>query len=196
MNAPSTRLILASTSPRRAQLLRESGYRFTVVPPAPDRPTPPAGASPWETARRISREKAESVAASVTDGVILAADTVVALGDELHGTPIDRDDARRILSVLAGSTHQVITAITLIRMPGHVVRTDHDVTSVRMRAMSSAEMEAYLDGGDWRGKAGAYGIQDANDAFVERMEGSYSNVVGLPLDLLARMLAELNRHGG
>lgn len=196
MSASTTRLILASTSPRRAQLLREHGYEFTVVPSAPDHPTPPSGAPPWQTAQRISREKAESVTATVTQGVIIAADTVVALGNDVHGTPIDRDDARRILTALAGSTHEVITAITLIRMPGHAVYTDHDVTRVRMRPMSSAEMEAHLDGGDWRGKAGAYGIQDTNDAFVERMEGSYSNVVGLPLELLARMLAELDRSGG
>lgn len=199
------RLILASASPRRAALMRERGYEFEVLVPPLDEPTanwqsakmPTRNAAPKRFAEALSYFKARSVASEVQRGLILAGDTVVALGGQLFGKPVDRDDARAILSAITGTTHEVITGVTLLDAASadwhsasgrRMIR--HDLTAVTMRAMSEREMEEYLDSGAWEGKAGAYGIQDRGDAFVTRIEGSFTNVVGLPMELLAEMLAE------
>jgi septum formation protein len=185
-------LILASVSPRRAELLREHGYAFRVHPPPYDEPDmEDVRVPPRQHAEAVSFFKARGVAAQYRDGIVLAADTVVAYRGHLFGKPIDADDARCILSVLGGTTHEVITGVTLIDAASGRRRIDHDVTRVTMRAMTPAEMDAYIAGRAWEGKAGAYGIQDHGDAFVERIDGSFSNVVGLPMELLGRMLGAL-----
>lgn len=183
------RLILASASPRRAELLREHGYRFRVVPsPLPEPESLGLDQTPAALAAELSAFKAEAVARVVQEGLILAADTVAAIGDRVFGKPADRDDARRILGSLAGTSHHVITGLTLLDAATGRCATRADTTVVVMRRLSEAEMEGYLDTGAWEGKAGAYGIQDYGDAFVERVEGSFTNVVGLPMELLAEML--------
>jgi septum formation protein len=171
-------------------LLREHGYTFrVVVPPAEepkgfDRPM-----SPPELAAALSAFKARAAAELVGEGLILAADTVAAKGDQVFGKPADRADARRILSALGGTRHEVHTGVTLLDARSGGIDTRVDTTVVVMRPLNEGEIEAYLDTGAWVGKAGAYGIQDHGDAFVERIEGSFSNVVGLPMELLKRMLA-------
>ena len=184
-------ILLASQSPRRAGLLREAGIAFETIGPKYEEP-PVHGwrFSPPEYAEAVSYFKARSVAADHPERLILAADTVVALGSELFGKPADRDDAGRILSTLGGTTHCVVTGVTLLEPATGRRMIRHAVTQVTMRRMSDEEREAYLNGGDWQGKAGAYGIQDQGDAFVERTEGSFTNVVGLPVELLGEMLAE------
>ena len=132
------------------------------------------------------------MAALVGTGCVLAADTIAALGNRVFGKPADRDDARRILQSLSGTTHQVITGVTLLDAASGAWLIRHDSTDVTMRRLAEREVEDYLDGGEWMGKAGAYGIQDKGDAFVERIEGSFTNVVGLPMELLARMLEEFS----
>ncbi|MBN1490810.1 MAG: septum formation protein Maf [Phycisphaerae bacterium] len=185
------RLILASASPRRAELLRENGYAFDVRPPPyeePDAESPRLSAT--EHAEALSFYKARSVAETLPAGLVLAADTVVAHQDRIFGKPEDADDARSILSSLTGTTHEVITGVTLLDAATGSRLIRHDVTRVTMRPMPPAAMDKYIASKAWWGKAGAYGIQDHGDAFVEQIDGSFSNVVGLPMELLAEMLEE------
>ncbi len=199
-------LILASTSPRRAELLRDAGYAFTVVTPPlhePDQIGP--GVPPAQQAEALSFFKARSVTHQVCEGLILAADTIVASAGQVFGKPADLHEARKILQALSGTTHQVVTGVTLLDAASRRRLIQHDITRVTMRTLAPEALERYLDSGAWEGKAGAYGIQDRADPFVARIQGSFSNVVGLPLELLERMLAEWaeatesvpgSRHGG
>ncbi len=188
------RLILASSSTRRRQLLARICSDFDIITPAIGE-VRRAGEAPLAYARRLSREKA-AVVLAMLDGapaLIIAADTIV-LGQagELLEKPRDAADARRMLSALRARAHQVITAITLQRIGcAQRVITRHALTTVTMRDYSDAEIAAYIASGDPFDKAGAYAIQ--NEAFhpVARIEGSYSNVVGLPLDEVRAALSEL-----
>jgi MAF protein len=185
------RLILASASPRRAQLLQDFGFSFDIIPaPDDEPPVPEKHENPAQGVERISLAKAHSVARKVNNGLILAGDTIATLGNRVIGKPADRGHAEQILRALMGTTHQVITALTLLDAGSGKAMTRYDVTLVHMRRLSNEEMEAYLDSGEWKGKAGAYGIQDRGDKFVEQIEGSFTNVVGLPVALLHRMLEE------
>ena len=169
--------------------MTEAGYRFTVVEPPLAEPNISRSAlSPEECAEALSYFKARSVRPVVDMGLIIGADTVVALNDQIYGKPTDLNDARRILQRLSGTQHRVITGLTLLDACTNDRRVVHDVTYVAMRPMQTDELERYLASGAWRGKAGAYGIQDQADAYVDALEGSYSNVVGLPLELLADQL--------
>ncbi len=188
------RLILASASPRRAELLREHGYDFTVVESPLIEPAEfTDDVSPVERAESSSYFKAKSVVGIVEDAWILAADTIATVDGRVFGKPADRSDARTILQSLSGTTHQVITGVTLLDASNGARLIRHDSTDVVMRELSAAEIEDYLDSNAWEGKAGAYGIQDKGDAFVERIEGSFTNVVGLPMELVAQMLDEFSR---
>lgn len=188
------RLILASASLRRAELLRSHGYDFTVIESPLAEPVDfPDDVSPVERARSSSYFKAKSVAGLAGDGWVLAADTIAAWEGRVFGKPADHDDARRILQSLSGTTHQVITGVTLLDASSGVKLIRHDSTDVIMRRLTKSEIEDYLDSGAWEGKAGAYGIQDKGDAFVECIEGSFTNVVGMPMELVARMLDEFAR---
>lgn len=186
MSSP-TSFILASRSPRRVQLLREAGCSFEVDPADIDEPIAELLEQlrePALVARQLARRKALCVAKRHPRKAVLGADTVVALNGELLGTPVDRADAERIIRKLSGSAHDVITAVCLARLDPHQLRVEHDITRVHMRAMTEAEIQSHLDSGNWQGKAGAYGLQD-NDPFVTKIEGSWSNVVGLPVELIA-----------
>ena len=188
-------LILASASPRRAELLREHGYEFEIIrSPLPEPVEFARELSSVERAEASSDFKAQSVAKLVAVGWILAADTIASLSGHVFGKPVDRDDARRILQSLSGTTHQVITGVTLLDASDGSTLTHHDSTDVTMRRLMEREIEDYLDSGVWGGKAGAYGIQDQGDAFVERIDGSFTNVVGLPMELVKRMLDEFARN--
>lgn len=183
------RLVLASGSPRRAELMREYGYDVEIIEPPVDEPAGLSGtASVYELARAVSHFKAQAVAPLAPDAWIMAGDTIAALDGTLFGKPRDRADAERILSAIAGTTHEVITGVTLLDAETGARQIEHDVTRVTMRPLGDHQMEAYLDTGAWQGKAGAYGIQDRGDAFVESIEGSFTNVVGFPMELVAHML--------
>ena len=185
------RLILASASPRRVSLMREYGFEVEVIKPPLEEPVCLGeDLTPAQQAEALSYFKARSVATLVGEGLILAGDTIVSLSGRIFGKPLDRDDARAILSALAGTTHHVITGVTLLDAATGVRLVRHDSTAVTMRHLSTHELEAYLDTGAWRGKAGAFGIQDHGDPFVERIDGSFTNVVGLPMELISRMLGE------
>ena len=182
-------LILASSSPRRQLLLKEQGYSFVAISPPVEEQPPPPGADAASYAMETSLLKAKSVAAITRSALILAADTVVSLNNTIFGKPQNRDDARRILETLSGTTHQVLTGLTLLDAASERADTRFDTTSISMRKMSETELNEYLDSGKWIGKAGAYGVQDQGDLFVGGLKVSFSNVVGLPLELLGTMLS-------
>ena len=184
------RLVLASASPRRREMLEERGYAFEVVIPPLNEPAELAGRpTAARMAEALSFYKARSVADHMEHGIVLAADTVVALEGRLFGKPVDRDDARRIIRSLAGTAHDVITGVTLLDAASNRRAIESDTTVVVMKPLSDEQIETYLDTLAWQGKAGAYGIQDHGDTFVERYEGSFTNVVGLPIDLTIRLLS-------
>lgn len=186
-------IILASQSPRRSDLLAEAGIAFEAVNPRYEEPsTDGLHVNPAAFAQSASYYKAASLADDYPDRFILGADTVVAVGNRLFGKPADINDARDILTALMGVTQQVITGVTLLHPASDRRLIAHDITNVTMRRMSNEELETYLAGGDWQGKAGAYGIQGEADRFVEKCEGSYSNVVGLPIELVKRMLRKFS----
>ena len=183
-------IILASQSPRRAELLRTAGVAFEAVSPRCEEPDPAVWPGPPVAyAELAARLKAQSVGQDYPERVILAADTIVVLDGSIIGKPADQADARRILTRLSGTAHRVITGVTVLQPAAGREAIRHAVTLVRMRALSEAELHAYLAGGQWAGKAGAYGIQDEGDPFVTVVEGGFSNVVGLPVDLVLDMLA-------
>jgi septum formation protein len=188
--ARQRRLVLASASPRRRQLLREAGYEFAVFPANIDEDSFP-NLMPIELARHLSFEKAKTVAARFPQDVVLAADTVVAFGDRPLSKPEDAEDARRMLTLLSGTTHLVITGVTLMQKESEVQQTRAAMSAVRMRVLTPAEIDQYIATGQWEGKAGGYGIQD-QDPFVTKMSGSHSNIVGLPMELVEKMLSDVN----
>lgn len=186
------RLILASASPRRRSLLSEAGYRFEVVSPDVDETMPP-GMPPAEAAVEVARRKARAVALSAADALILAADTIVVTpAGEVLGKPADEADARAILGRLSGTTHTVITGVYIIdtatgRAAGRAVET-----RVAFGGMTAAEIDAYVASGEAMGKAGAYAIQETGDRFVREVMGSFSNVVGLPMEAVEEMLGQFD----
>jgi len=184
-------LTLVSNSPQRIELLRQAGYRFDVVRPRLHEPEEkPQRLSAAQHAQALAYFKARSVADQLHDRLLLGADTVVAVGGQVLGKPAGRDDARRMLRLLTRTPHEVITGVALLAPALDRRVIADEVTRVTMRPLSDEELETYLDGGAWRDKAGAYGLQAGADAFVDRIDGSYSNVIGLPLELLARLLKQ------
>ncbi len=181
-------LILASNSPRRQQLLRNAGFQFEVRPSKIQEIRHP-GETPENFARRAAREKALDVAASsLPDSLVLGADTVVVVGGEILGKPAGPEDASRMLHMLSGSNHHVVTGVCLIRAPDRVEALEHETTLVTFRPLGEREILDYVQSGESFGKAGAYGIQGLASKFVARIEGCYFNVVGLPVALVYEIL--------
>jgi septum formation protein len=178
------RLVLASRSPRRAELLRAAGFEFSVRVAKVDE-TPQEGEPAREYVLRLAAEKARAVTAD-DDEIVLAADTTVVLGSEIMGKPRDEADAARMLRALAGERHEVITGICLRRGVREVC--DIAATAVWFAELSEGEIADYVASGEPMDKAGAYGIQGLASRFIERIEGSYTNVVGLPVALTYRLL--------
>jgi septum formation protein len=183
------RLLLASSSPQRRQLLAAAGYAFEVQPPDPAAECGVcSGETPPQLVARLAGQKAASVAGTIDVGLVLGCDTVAECCGQILGKPRDREDARQMLTQLAGREHRVYSGLCLWRRPDDVRRTEVDVTRLVMDPLDPARIEEYLATDAWKGKAGAFGYQDGLD-WVHVVEGSESNVVGLPLELLARMLA-------
>lgn len=182
------RIVLASASPRRRELLASLGLEFDVVVADVDE-------SQFNTDRpRIdvlesARAKAREVARRIDDGLVIGADTMVVLGDRVFGKPVDREHAREIIQALSGRAHVVLTGVAIIDVGSGREVAEVDETRVVFREIADGELELYLDSPDPYDKAGAYGIQSSGGQFVERVEGDYFNVVGFPLTRLARMLA-------
>ena len=193
------RLILASASPRRRELLGLLGLPFEVVPGRYDESALAAdGLTPAEYVTRLARGKAAEVAARTQgDALILGADTTVILDGLTLNKPADPADARRMLRLLSGRTHQVYTGLCLVPVVNGVLgepQTDHAVTAVTFDALTDGAIAAYVATGEPQDKAGAYGIQGKALSFIPGIQGDYFNVVGLPVFLLCKMLAQFGVH--
>ena len=185
---PSARMILASESPRRRELLAAVGVPFRVVPSGIDE-VPRAGESPLRFVRRAALDKGEAVAERYPSSFVLSADTIVLAGGRILGKPRDRAEARRMLSRLAGHEHKVHTAICLLCRERGYRDLATEVTRVRFRPLTAAEIAAYARTGECDDKAGAYAAQGAGMLLIDRVAGSFSNVVGLPMTRVVAMLA-------
>jgi septum formation protein len=179
-------LILASSSPRRQELLQEIGVPFQVHAANINEDQRP-GEAPMEYALRLAREKAQVVLAQYPQSYVLGADTIVVLRGEVLGKPIDHADAARMLRLLSGRAHEVTTAVSLIAT-GTLEETRASTTKVYFREIAEAEIQQYVAGGEPMDKAGAYAIQGGASRWTDRIEGEFSNVVGLPLSLVTEML--------
>jgi len=180
-------LVLASASPRRAELLRGAGIEFDVTPADVDETVHP-GERPDAYVRRVAAAKARAVAARARERVVLAADTTVVIDDIMLGKPVDDNDAKRMLCLLSGRTHDVLTAVAVFRAGMDESLVDVERTEVEFAPLTEFEIDWYVATGEPRDKAGAYAIQGYASRFVTRIDGSYSNVVGLPIALVYEML--------
>jgi len=185
------KLVLASASPRRAEILRSANIPFTVLSSAVDE-TPLPGETASDLVRRLAAAKADLVAArAVGPAIVIAADTVVALEGAILGKPRTSEDARQMLEKLSGRTHSVITGVALIRLPDVERREFVEQTQVHFTSLSNEEIVQYLSSGEPFDKAGSYAIQGIGGRFIPRIDGCYFNVVGLPLARLYRELETL-----
>lgn len=178
-------MILASASPRRAQLLRAIGVQFEVRPADVDE-APRGDETPQVYVERLALEKARAVAATRPAALVLGADTTVTVEGVILGKPADEAEAREMLQRLAGRAHEVLTGVALVRGCDSTVASA--TTRVAFAPMTFGDIHAYLETGEWHDKAGAYALQGRISRFVERVEGSYTNVVGLPVALVWDML--------
>jgi septum formation protein len=186
----SVRLILASGSPRREILLRQTGLEFDVEPSGAEE-TIPEGVPPRELAERLAVEKARLVVARRFSGLVIGADTVVVLKGRILGKPADASEAAEMLRSLSGREHQVITGIAVIDAASGEMRSDAVSTVVKFAPLSQDAIDRYVATGEPLDKAGGYGIQGFGALLIERIDGCYFNVVGLPLRRLAELLGEL-----
>ena len=185
-------LILASASPRRRQLMSEAGYEFTVVLPEVDESAFAAEkADPVEYAKRLALAKAKSVARKHPDSFVIGADTIVDFQGRIIGKAADAKEAAQITGKLFSAPHKVITGVAIVRLSDGTELVQSDSTTVYPRKMTAGQIADHVKGGSWRDKAGAYAIQETGDEFVEKIVGSLTNVMGLPMELLESLLAQL-----
>ena len=180
MSGKTPKLILASASPRRLDLLSQIGIIPDEVKPADINEDPIAGELPRGHALRLAQEKASKVAGENADCIILAADTVVGVGRRILPKTETIDEARKCLELMSGRGHRVFTAVAVIKPSGDMISRVVE-TRLKMKQLSAAELKHYLESKEWQGKAGGYGIQGRAGAFISNLIGSYTNVVGLPL---------------
>jgi septum formation protein len=184
---PAPPLLLASTSPQRRAILEQLGLPFDVVAPRYEERDPP-DADPVELVRAHALGKARSVAAEAGGRPVLGVDTTVVFDGRIYAKPEGAANAERMLEELAGRTHTVVSGLCLLTAAWEVVETE--ATQVSFRPLTPRDLAAYVATGEWEGRAGGYAIQGRGAALVERIEGDYLNVVGLPASLLVRLLAE------
>jgi septum formation protein len=182
------RLILASGSPARRELLTRAGYRFEVLPANVDEPSGDDFPDARSLVQYTAWLKAAAVAPRIDRGIILAADTVGWLHGRVIGKPADEADARRILRMLAGTEHELWTGVCLWRRPDEIQLAWQEVSRVAMAPLGDAELNAYLSTRTWQGCSGAYAIEEEDDPYVRVIEGSTSNVIGLPMESTSRAL--------
>lgn len=183
------RIVLASASPRRKQLLEQMGLKFDVIVSNIEEESP-QGLAPEEISMELAYNKAMNVALQINEpAIVIGADTLV-VKDRILGKPKDEEDARQMLRMLQGQTHQVITGLALVNPWTGKVQKGYEKTLVEMAALTLQEIECYIKTGEPMDKAGGYGIQGLAGIFISRIEGCYFNVVGLPIHLLWKMLRE------
>jgi len=183
------KLILASGSPRRAEILTAVGWEYEKQVADIDETELP-GEKPEDYVRRLAREKAEAVAESFTDALVLGADTIVVIENQIIGKPKDFADARKMLRTLSGNWHEVLTGVALVRISdaSYETKVDLQKTRVKFAELSDAEIEFLVEKGEPLDKAGAYAVQAQAALFIEQIEGDYWNVVGLPVNLVYKLL--------
>ena len=185
------KLILASKSPRRSELLRAVGWPFEAMPADIDETRRP-NETAVDYVKRLAIEKAEAVAARLSSGLILAADTTVVVDKHVLGQPADDEEARRMLKLLNGRWHEVLTGVAFLRAGvGARVVSDYECTRVKFAEMSDEEIDWYVVTGEPRGKAGGYGIQGRAAILIEEIQGDYFNIVGLPLRLVYELARKM-----
>jgi septum formation protein len=184
--------ILASASPRRKKLLTEAGYKFSVVRPDIDEPAfPVKGIKASKYAELLALAKAKNIAEKHPDCLVVAADTIADFEGEIIGKPTDRMDAERITKKLFSKPHKVITGIAIVRLQNGIEINQSDTTTVYPKKLTTEQIAEHIESGSWRDKAGAYTIKENGDEFIERIEGSLTNVMGLPMELLEGLLKGL-----
>jgi septum formation protein len=192
MSVSPPKIILASRSPRRRDLLRAAGYEFVVLPPSDTAECGVRrGEAPTDLVARLARQKAADVARRCDEGLVLGCDTVAECHGQLLGKPDDVQHARQMLQTLRGCEHRVYSGLCLWQVPDNRYSVKVAETTLKMARISDEQLERYLETGDWEGKAGAFGYQDGHD-WLDVLEGSDSNVVGLPLELLGEMIREFH----
>lgn len=173
-------IILASASPRRKQLLADAGYEFKVViPDINESAFLPERLEPCEHAKKLALAKAKTVAAKYPDSLVIGADTIVDFNGQIIGKPTDAEDAARITRKLFSKAHKVITAVALVRLSDNTKIVKSDTTAVHPKKLTTEQITKHIKSKSWRDKAGAYAIQENGDEFVEKIEGSLTNVMGL-----------------
>jgi len=176
------KLVLASSSPRRTELLNRAGWPHEVMVAGIDESVKPQE-EPAAYVQRLARSKAEAVAHRLEQGIVLGADTTVVIADQILGQPVDEADAKRMLNLLNGKWHDVLTGVAVVRVGGES-RVAHETTRVRFAEVSAREIDWYIASGEPFGKAGAYGIQGKASLLIEEIEGDYFNIMGLPIRLV------------
>lgn len=185
------KLILASKSPRRAEILRAAGWEFEATVAGIDETRAP-GEDALSYVKRLAESKARAVAGTVSSGLVLGADTVVVIAGEILGQPRDDGDARRMLQLLSGKWHEVLTGVALVRAGNTDEKlVEHETTRVRFAELSNEEIDWYVKTGEPRDKAGAYAIQGKGGIFIEEIAGDYFNIVGLPIRLVYELAGKL-----
>jgi septum formation protein len=182
------KLVLASGSPRRAEILERAGWPHEVIVAGIDETVLP-NEEPAAYVQRLARTKAETVASRLSEGVVLGADTTVVVANQILGQPVDEADARRMLRLLNAKWHDVMTGVAVVRVSGET-RVAYETTRVRFAEMSENEIDWYIATGEPFGKAGAYGIQGKAALFIEEIEGDYFNIMGLPIRLVYTLTAD------
>jgi septum formation protein len=189
------KLILASKSPRRAEILSAVGWPFEAIAAGIDESRQP-GEDAVSYVRRLARGKADAVAHKLSASLVLGADTVVVVENEILGQPGNPEDARRMLKLLSGRWHEVLTGVALVRAEVGTAVVEHEVTRVRFGQLSAAEIEWYVASDEPLDKAGAYAIQGQAALFIEEVQGDYFNIVGLPIRLVYKLAQQLNHREG
>lgn len=182
------KLILASGSPRRSEILNAVGWEFEKHVADIDE-TEKLGENPADYVQRLAKEKAQAVALNYKTALVLGADTTVVIDEQIIGKPVDLDDARRMLRMLSGREHQVLTGVALVK--GEVTKIGLQTTKVTFNKMNDDEIEYLIKNGEPLDKAGAYAVQAQAALFIEKIEGDYWNVVGLPINLVYRLVKEM-----
>ena len=192
MNQVLPKIILASGSPRRKMLLEQAGYQIEVCRPDDDAETPPIeGESPAQLVHRLAYAKTANVAFKFNSGIFVGADTVAACDGQILGKPADREDAKRMLSLMSGKRHFVLTGVCIWERPSNRCLVQVASTTLKMEVLNESLLEQFLDSGDWKGKAGAFGYQDGLD-WIAIESGTATNVIGLPIEDLTDWLSEFS----
>lgn len=187
-------IILASASPRRKLLMQQAGYRFSVVVSDVDESRFEAeGLDSAEFAKRLAMAKAKAIAAKYSDSIVIGADTVVDFQGLIIGKPANKNEAEEITRKLFSRPHKVITALAIVRLSDGIEIVDSDTTWVYPRELTEEQIADHIKSNNWQGRAGAYGIKEKGEEFVERIEGSFTNVCGMPMELLEKMISYCDR---